>query len=53
MVGDVMLAGFRLTYAEWEALDYESKMQLVRACAQIVPQPIEEDPYETYEIVVE
>jgi len=50
MVGDVTLAGFRLTFEEWEALDDESKMLLLRACAQTAPQRSEKPLYDKRQI---
>jgi hypothetical protein len=52
-MGDLMLAGFRLTYEEWETFDHESKMQLLQACAQTAPQRIDDQSYESYEIIYE
>ena len=45
-----MLAGFRLTYDEWEALDEDSKRLLLQVCAETSPPRVEDSPYETFQI---
>lgn len=48
MVGDVMLAGFRLTHEEWEGLDDESKNLLLKICSETSPPRADDTPYEQY-----
>jgi len=50
MVGDVMLAGFRLTREEWEGLDDDSRKLLLTICAETSPPRADDTPYEQYVI---
>lgn len=50
MVGDVMLAGFRLTREEWDGLDDESKKLLLHICSETSPPRVDDTPYEQFEL---
>jgi hypothetical protein len=53
MLGDLTLAGFLITYDEWQRLDDESKAQLLSAVIETGAQRAEVETYEAFEIVVE
>jgi len=52
MKGDIAFAGFMLTAEEWQALDRETRAQLVAVAARKFPSGTEPPPYQANKVYI-
>ena len=52
MKGDIAFAGFMLTAEEWQALDRETRAQLVAVAARKFPNGTEPPPYQPNKVYI-